>query len=70
MKGIFLLSAFCLAALVVPSFGQSTADLYKTKCAMCHGADGKGATTIGPKIGAATFIARHWPRSQMLRCSP
>jgi len=38
------------------SFAQgSTADIYKTKCAMCHGADGKGKTPIGPKLGVRDF---------------
>lgn len=56
MKRIFTLSAFlCFAALVVPSFGQSAADLYKTKCAMCHGADGKGDAPMGPQFGARDF---------------
>ena len=26
---------------------DTTASLYKTKCAVCHGADGNGETTIG-----------------------
>jgi len=56
MRRILTLSAFlCLAVLAVPSFGQSAADLYKTKCAICHGADGKGATPMGPKIGVRDF---------------
>lgn len=56
MKRILTLSAlFCAAVLAVPSFGQSAADLYKSKCAMCHGADGKGATPMGPKIGVRDF---------------
>ena len=56
MKRIFTLSAIlCLAALAAPSFGQSAAKLYKSKCAMCHGADGKGATPMGPKIGVRDF---------------
>lgn len=56
MKRIFTLSAIlCLAALAAPSFGQSATDLYKTKCAMCHGSDGKGATPMGPKIGVRDF---------------
>jgi cytochrome c6 len=56
MKRIFTLSAlFCLAAFAIPSFGQSTADLYKTKCAICHGADGRGATPMGSKIGVRDF---------------
>ena len=29
------------------SYGDDGAALYKTKCAACHGADGKGETTIG-----------------------
>jgi len=56
MKRFFTFSAvLCLAVLAVPSFAQSAADLYKTKCAMCHGADGKGATPMGPKIGVRDF---------------
>lgn len=56
MKRIFTLSAvLCLAALAAPSFGQSAAGLYKSKCVMCHGADGKGATPMGPKIGVRDF---------------
>jgi mono/diheme cytochrome c family protein len=27
------------------------ADLYKAKCAACHGADGKGDTAMGKKMG-------------------
>jgi mono/diheme cytochrome c family protein len=56
MKRILTLSAIlCLAALAAPSFGQSAAELYKSKCAMCHGADGKGATPMGAKIGVRAF---------------
>jgi cytochrome c6 len=31
----------------VPAGAQDAAALYKTKCAACHGADGKGETAIG-----------------------
>ncbi len=35
--------------MVIPAFGQDKpADLYKSKCAMCHGADGS-KTTMGSK---------------------
>jgi cytochrome c6 len=27
------------------------ADLFKAKCAMCHGGDGSGSTTMGKKLG-------------------
>jgi cytochrome c6 len=30
---------------------QDAAGLYKAKCAACHGADGKGDTAMGKKIG-------------------
>ena len=30
---------------------QDAAGTYKTKCAACHGADGKGETVIGKKFG-------------------
>jgi cytochrome c6 len=53
-KGIRLkvvMGAFVIAALLGVT-GPSRADegsekLYKTKCAACHGADGKGETAIG-----------------------
>jgi len=35
--------------------GQDTASLYKTKCATCHGADGKGGTPVGKKLGLRDF---------------
>lgn len=56
MKRILTLSAiFCIAVLAVPSFGQSAAELYKSKCVMCHGADGKGKTPMGSKTGVRDF---------------
>jgi mono/diheme cytochrome c family protein len=33
-----------------PLAAQDGPTLYKTKCAMCHGADGKGETPIGKKL--------------------
>ncbi len=33
--------------LGAPVFGQSTAKLYKDRCAACHGTDGKGKTAVG-----------------------
>lgn len=47
-------AAFALGAMLFSSsaFAQgSAADLYKAKCASCHGADGKGDTAIGKKLG-------------------
>jgi mono/diheme cytochrome c family protein len=34
---------------------QDAVGLYKTKCAMCHGADGKGETPVGKSTGVHSF---------------
>ena len=48
--------ALVLAAVVLMAagsgFAQSGPDLYKAKCAMCHGPDGAGKTPAGQKMGA------------------
>lgn len=57
MKRILSLSALLVLVLaaVPASFSQSAADLYKSKCQMCHGADGKGNTPIAAKMGVRDF---------------
>jgi cytochrome c6 len=45
-----LLTAFALF-LILPSLSWAQEDIYKAKCAACHGADGKG-TAAGKKMGA------------------
>lgn len=37
--------------LILPSLSWAQGDIYKAKCAGCHGIDGKG-TTAGQKMGA------------------
>lgn len=34
---------------------SEAADLYKAKCAVCHGIDGNGDTAAGKKLGARDF---------------
>src|SRR5262249_58008884 len=34
---------------------DSPAALYKSRCQVCHGADGKGDTPAGKKVGARDF---------------
>ena len=43
-------------ALSLSAHAQSASDLFKSKCAMCHGADGTGSPT-GKKMGARDFTA-------------
>jgi cytochrome c6 len=39
------------------SFAQTGADTYKSKCAMCHGADGMGNTPAGKSTKVVPFNA-------------
>jgi cytochrome c6 len=36
---------------------QDSASLYKSKCAMCHGADGKGETAMAKRLGVRSFAS-------------
>ena len=36
---------------------EDAASLYKAKCAACHGADGKGDTAMGKKLGVRDFAS-------------
>ena len=37
------------------ALGQAGADTYKTKCQMCHAADGSGSSPAGKSMGAIPF---------------
>ena len=52
-RGMVYALAFAVLCLIVvqPVSAQSGADLFKAKCAMCHGPDGKGQTTMGKNFG-------------------
>lgn len=43
-----------LLAAALPAAAEDAAALYKSKCQMCHGADGKGSPA-GQKMGARDF---------------
>ena len=45
--------ALCTTALAA----EDAASTYKAKCAMCHGADGKGDTPVGKKMGIQDFTS-------------
>ena len=54
LAGIALV-AICFVVTAGTAQAQAPADLYKSKCAMCHGPDGAGATAMGKKMGAHDF---------------
>src|SRR5689334_18892404 len=52
-KLMFLMCALLLCALFIPAACADEAkggEVYKTKCAMCHGPDGKGETAMGKNL--------------------
>ncbi len=49
-----LLLGVVLMVSVPKASADDSADLFKSKCQMCHGADGKGTPT-GTKMGAHDF---------------
>lgn len=55
-KRMFLLSSILSPTFLVPgAVAQAPADIYKAKCAMCHGADGKADTPAGKAMKARDF---------------
>ena len=53
MKNLIRVTLVVLSfALVFTTWGsaQSAADLFKSKCAVCHGPDGKGETAMGKNL--------------------
>lgn len=43
-----------LAVFSTAAFAQDGAALYKSKCAVCHGAAGEGKGKVGPKVAGTT----------------
>ncbi|HXA85714.1 MAG TPA: cytochrome c [Candidatus Dormibacteraeota bacterium] len=55
MKAIISTMALgMLLAAAIPAAADDAAALYKSKCQVCHGADGKG-TPAGQKLGVKDF---------------
>jgi cytochrome c6 len=57
MERLARMSLVFAAALLIatPLRAQTAETTYKAKCAVCHGADGKGDTPMGKKLGAHDF---------------
>ena len=55
-----LAASVALAVITLRStalVAEDAAGLYKAKCAACHGADGKGDTAMGKKLGVRDFAS-------------
>ena len=50
-----LIFVFLVVLTQTSAFAQSGADTYKSKCAMCHGADGLGETPAGKMMKTPSF---------------
>ena len=53
MRTLMVMAVLALGAAGVRA--DDVAALYKSKCAACHGADGKGDTPAGKKLGTKDF---------------
>jgi len=54
-RRVAVLVVLALAACSLSAAAEDAAATYKAKCSVCHGADGKGATASGKKLGARDF---------------
>jgi cytochrome c6 len=52
-----LTAALVLSAPTIAAAQDDAAALYKSKCQVCHGADGKGDTPAGKKVATKDFHA-------------
>lgn len=55
MKKLIPLVVALLALPVMSSTAADAKALYEKECAKCHGADGKGQTKMGQKMGAKDY---------------
>jgi mono/diheme cytochrome c family protein len=51
MKIVLSALAALTMVLAVPAAASESSDLFTTRCASCHGPDGKGKTKMGEKMG-------------------
>lgn len=56
MSLLILLAFGAIGVFSAPAIAQDAAATFKAKCAMCHGADGKGSA-IGQKMGVHDFTS-------------
>jgi cytochrome c6 len=55
MKRLLLLSLTCLAVTALSAQAEDAKTNYEKGCQKCHGAEGKGETKMGKKLGAKDY---------------
>ncbi len=55
MKKTLLITVATLALAVASGHAADAKGLFESKCAKCHGADGKGETKMGKKLGIKDY---------------
>jgi len=55
MKKMILVAAMFGLTAILTAKGAEAKENWETLCAKCHGADGKGDTKMGAKLGAKDF---------------
>jgi mono/diheme cytochrome c family protein len=55
MKRTVVLFTLCLLAIGAAARAADVKETYDKQCAKCHGADGKGATTTGKRLGVKDY---------------
>lgn len=55
LMALFVLALITRGSQVVQA--QDATSTFKAKCALCHGADGKGNTPVGKKMGIPDFTS-------------
>ena len=55
MKKLLTLTVVILAGMALTAGAADAKALYEKECTKCHGADGKGDTKMGKKLGAKDY---------------
>jgi mono/diheme cytochrome c family protein len=55
MKKLFMLSIAAMAVATLSARAGDSKALYDQSCAKCHGADGKGDTKMGQRLGVKDY---------------
>jgi mono/diheme cytochrome c family protein len=55
MKKLLVIGIAAMAVATLSARADDAKTIYDASCATCHGADGKGATKMGQKLGVKDF---------------